>query len=95
MLKAKRKNHIVQGKGDRPNATRSLTEEEEKKEKPFQRGAFGAENLLALQRTMWWILSLYFAFTQRDGSRKFCLGGVFLHTDLIQDGREMLLWAAE
>ena len=40
VLEAKRKNLVVQGKGNRPNATRSLTEEEEE-EKLFQSGAFG------------------------------------------------------
>ena len=39
VLKAKCKNLAVQGKGNRPSATRSLTEEEE--EKLFQSGAFG------------------------------------------------------
>ena len=40
VLEAKCKNLVVQGKGNRPNATRSLTEEEEE-EKLFQSGAFG------------------------------------------------------
>ena len=89
VLEAKRKNLFVQGKSNRPNATRSLTEEEE--EKLFQSGAFGAENPVALQRTMWWILSLHFGFRARDESRELCWGDVSLQTDPIQDGREMLV----
>jgi len=40
VLKAKSRNLVVQGKGNRPNATRSLTKEEE--DKLFQSGTFGA-----------------------------------------------------
>ena len=90
VLEAKRKNLVVQGKGNRPNATRSLTEEEE--EKLFQSGTFGAANPVALQRTIWWILSLYFGFRAPDQSRKLCWGDVSLQKDPIQDGREMLVW---
>ena len=93
VLEAKRKNLVVQGKGNRPNATRSLTKEEE--DKLFQSGAFGAENPVALQRTIWWILSLHFGFRARDESRKLCWGDVSLQTDPIQDGREMLVWLNE
>lgn len=91
VLEAKRKNLVVQGKGNRPNATRSLTEEE----KLFQRGAFGAEKPVTLQRTMWWNLSLHFGFRAPDKSCRLCWGDVSLHTDPIQDGREMLLWLNE
>ena len=92
MLEAKRKNLVVQGKGNRPNATRSLTEEEERF---FRSSAFGAENPVALQRTMCWILSLHFGFRARDDSRKLCWVDVSLQTDPIQDGREMLVWLNE
>ena len=92
VLEAKRKNLVVQGKDNRPNATRSLTEEEE--EKLFQSGAFGAENPVALQRTMWWILSLHFGFRARDVSRKLCWGDV---SQFLADGSNsrwprMLVW---
>ena len=95
VLEAKRKNFVVQGKGNRPNATRSLTEEEEEEEKLFQSDAFGTENPIALQRTMWWILSLRFGFRARDESRKLCWVDGSLQTDPIQDGREMLVWLNE
>ena len=75
-----------------PNATRSLTEEEEK---PLQSGACGGENPVALQRTMWWILSLHFGFRAHDECGKLCWGDISLQTDPIQDGREMLVWLNE
>jgi integrase len=93
VLEAKRKNLVVQGKGNRPNATRSLTNEEENK--LYESGAFGAQNPESLQRTMWWILSLHFGFRARDESRKLCWGDVSLQTDPSQDGREMLVWLNE
>ena len=93
VLEAKRKNLVEQGKGNRPNATRSLTKEEE--DKLYENGAFGAENPVVLQRTMWWILSLHFGFRARDESRKLCWGDVSLQTDPLQDGREMLVWLNE
>ena len=93
VLKAKRRNLVVQGKGNRPNATRSLTKEEE--DKLFQSGTFGAENPVALQRIMWLILSLHFRFRARDESRKLFWGDVSLQTDPIHDGREMLVWLNE
>ena len=92
VLEAKRQNLVVPGKGNRPNASRSLTEREGNL---FQSGAFGAENPVALQRTMCWILSLHFGFRAREESRKLCWGDVSLQTDPIQDGREMVVWLNE
>ena len=92
VLEAKRKNLLVQGKGNRPNATRSLTKEEYKL---FQIGTFGAENPVALQRTMWWILSLHFGFRTCEENRKLCWGDVSLQMDPIQDGHKMLVWLNE
>lgn len=93
VIEAKRKNLVLQGKGNKPNATRSLTDEEE--EKLFQSGEFGAQNSTALQRTMWWFLSLHFGFRARDECRKLCWGDVVLQIDPVQDGREMLVWTSE
>ena len=92
VLEAKRKTLVVQGKGNHPNTTRSLTKEEDKL---FQSGAYGAKNPVALQRTVWWILSLHFGFRARNESCKLCWGDVSLQTDPIQDGCEMLVWLSE
>ena len=65
VLAAKRKSLVLKaGKGNRPNATRSLTDEEE--DKLFKRGQFGAFSPEALQRAMWWFLSLHFGFIESD-----------------------------
>ena len=52
VLAAKRKRLVQKaGKGNRPNATRSLTDDEE--DKLFKSGQFGASCPEVLQRTMW------------------------------------------
>jgi len=81
------------GKGNRPNATRSLTDEEE--DKLFTTGPFGSSSPDALQRTMWWFLSLHFGFRARDESRKLYWGDVELQQDPVQDDLEMLACLVE
>ena len=94
VLAARRKSLVQRaGKGNKPNATRSLTEEEE--DKLFKSGQFGFSGPEALQRTMWWFLSLHFGFRARDESRKLRWGDVELQQDPVQDGREILVWINE
>ena len=50
VLAAKRKNLVKQGRGNKPNACRELTSEEE--EKFFEIGTFGCRNPEVLQRTL-------------------------------------------
>ena len=65
ILAAKRKQLIVKhGKGNRPNATRPITDGNEAK--LFESGEFGFSNPESLQRTMWWFISLHFGFRARD-----------------------------
>ena len=92
VLAAKRKNLVKQGRGNKPNTCRELTNEEE--EKLFESGAFGCHNPEALQRTLWWFFSLHFGFRARDESRKLCWGDLELQTDP-ETGREILVWLAE
>jgi len=61
-------------KGIRPNATRLLTDEEE--DRLLKSGLFGVSSPEALQRTMWWFLSLHLGFRARDESHKLCWGDV-------------------
>ena len=94
VLAAKRKSLVQKaGKGNRPNATRSLTDEEE--DKLFKSGQFGDSSPEVLQRTMWWFLSLHFGFRARDESHKLRWGDVELQQDPVQDGREILAWINE
>ena len=55
---AKRKNLVKQGKGSKPSATRELTDKEEGK--LFELGEFGDKDLLPLQHSLWWHLSMNF-----------------------------------
>ena len=87
-----RKSLVKQGRGNKPNASRELTDEEEAK--LFETGEFGNHNPLALQRTLWWFLSMQVGFRARDESRKLCWGDIVLDVDAVT-GREVLVWTAE
>lgn len=91
VLAARRKSLVAKGKGNRPQATRALTDEEE--DQLFASGQFGDNDPEVLQRTMWWLLSLHFGFRARDESRKLRWGDVDLQT--ANDGQEMLVWLGE
>ena len=92
VLAAKRKSLVKEGRGNKPNASRELTDEEEAK--LFETGEFGNHNPLALQRTLLWFLSIQFGFRTRDESRKLCWGDIVLDVDAVT-GREVLVWTAE
>ena len=92
VLTTKRKSLVKEGRGSKPNASRELTDEEEAK--LFETGEFGNHNPLALQRTLWWFLSMQFGFRARDESRKLCWGDTVLDVDA-ETGREVLVWTAE
>ena len=64
------------------------------KRMPFlQAGEFADSNPVALQRTVWWFLSLHFGFQAGDESRKLRWGDVQLQQQ--NDGQEVLVWLAE
>ena len=92
VLAAKRKKLVHEaGKGNKPNATRALTEEEV--EKLFESGQFGCFSPEVLQRTIWWFFGLHFGFRARDESRKLRWSDIQLQED--SEGREMLVWLCE
>ncbi|KAK3749799.1 hypothetical protein QZH41_000862 [Actinostola sp. cb2023] len=68
VIAAKRKNLTHQGKGNRPHATRELTKAEE--DTLFESGQLSIEEPKALQKALWWFLSLHFGWRARDESRK-------------------------
>ena len=93
VLTAKRRQLVVEhGKGNKPQATRELTEAEE--DKLFECGEFGATNPTVLQRTLWWILALHFGFRARDESRRLKWGDVALERDP-ETANEILVWKYE
>ena len=74
-----------------PQAARELTTQEE--DELFVRlGEFGSTNPEAIERTMWWLLSLHFG--ARDESRRLKWGDVTLSKDQATDN-ELLMWKAE
>ena len=80
------------GKGNKPQAAEALSEIEE--DALFNSGEFGDSNPSALQKVMWWLLSLHFGFRARDESRKLRWGDVALQIDP-NTGLEMLVWQKE
>ena len=68
VLAARRKDLVNSGKGNKPQATRALTDVEENK--LFESGQFGDGSPGILQRAIWWLLSIHFGFRARDESRK-------------------------
>ena len=91
VLAAKKKSLVKQGRGNKPNACRDLTDEEEAK--IYEAEEFGCSPQ-ALQRTLWWFLSMHFGFGARDKSRKLCWGNIMLEKDP-ETGLEVLVWRAE
>ena len=91
-MAAKRKSLVKEGRGNKPNASCELTDEEEAR--LFETGKFGNHNPLALQCTLLWFLSMQFGFRARDESRKLCWGDIVLDVDAVTD-REVLVWTAE
>ena len=51
-------------KGNKPQAAQAIDEDGAF----FEAGEFGDSNPVALQRTVWWFLSLHFGFRARDES---------------------------
>ena len=76
-------------KGNKPQAAQAIDADEAL----FEAGEFGDSNPVALQRTVWWFLSLHFGFRARDESRKLRWGDVQLQQQ--NDGQEVLVWLAE
>ena len=66
----------------------------EEENKLFESGQCDSQKPLALQRILWWFLSLHFGFRARDESRKFCWGDISLKKDPDTEN-EMLIWKAE
>ena len=92
VLAAKLKSLVHErGKGNKPQAAQAIREDED--DALFEAGEFGDSNPVALQRTVWWFLSLHFGFRARDESRKLRWGDVQLQQQ--NDGQEVLVWLAE
>ena len=98
VLLAKKKQLVEESaKGNRPRAAQELSEGEEEEEEEdllFTLGEFGDGNPEALQRTVWWLLSMQFGFQAQDESRKLKWGDISLITGRTT-GNEVLVWTDE
>jgi len=93
VLASKRKNLVKQGRGNKPNACRELTDEDVNK--VFEAKVFGNHDPVTLcQRTLWWSMAMHFGFRARDENRKLCWGDIALEVDP-DTSREVLIWTAE
>ena len=91
VLAAKRKELTKNGLGNKPNATRPLTDEEVNK--LYEKGYFGLDSPVPLQRLMWWCLTTQFGYRARDETRKLLFGDIKLCRD--EDGQKYLEWDTE
>ena len=81
------------GKGNKPNATRPLSDEEVNH--LFNVGYFGTSDAVALQRTLWWIfLTKQFGHRARDEARQMKFGDLEISEEF-PSRREYLIWVTE
>ena len=93
VLSARKRDLVVNNaKGNRPQAARELTEDEE--DLLFQTNQFGEDDPEVLQRTVWWLLSLHFGFRARDECRRLQWGDIAVEDDPVS-GKQVLEWKAE
>ena len=83
---------VNNAKGNRPQAARELTEDEE--DLLFETGQFGEDDPEVLQRTVWWVLSLHFGFRARDECRRLQWGDIAIEDDPVS-GKQVLVCKAE
>ena len=81
----------MKGYWNKPNAARNL--ELEEVDTLFERGFFGRNHPLVLQRTIWWFISLHFGFRARDESNKLNWGDKKIVKD--SESLEEVVWMTE
>ena len=77
-LRSKQKELKQQGKGNRPNAARAITEEEQ--ELLYTKGILGMHNAEALLNTVWWNVTRFFGMRAGAEQHKLQWGDVTLRT---------------
>ena len=81
---AKGKELTSKGYGNNPNDARNL--ESEEVDSLFEKGFFRGNDPLALQRTIWWFISLHFGFRARAESKILKWGDM----KLVKDSRGLM-----
>ena len=89
VLKSKRRVLRQQGKGNKPNATVALANEDI--ERIFDENQFGIHDPDVLSRTMWFLLTLHFGHRARHEARQMKFGDIVLRKDEAS-GEEYLEW---
>ena len=80
VLASRRKELTKLGKGNKPNATRALTEDEVSY--LYSVGYFGTTHPKSLLRTMWWVITKHFGHRGRDEARDMKFSGEYLEWDI-------------
>jgi len=89
-LAAKRKQLRSMGKGQKPNASKPITSEEQ--HRLFNSGQFGDHDPEALIRTVWYFFTLHMGMRGRDEHWKLRLGDMVLKQD---ENGEYVEWSVE
>ena len=92
VLKYKRRELRKQGKGNKPNATVALANEDI--ERIFDENQSGIHDPDVLSRTMWFLLTLHFSNRARHEARQIEFGDIVLRKDEAS-GEECLEWSTE
>ena len=79
VLKSKRRELRNQGKGNKPDATVALANEDI--ERIFDENQFSIHDLDVLSRTMWFLLTLHFGHRARHEARQMTFGDIVLRKD--------------
>ena len=92
VLAARRKQLVKLGKGNSPNASRPLTEDEVTY--LYTCGYFGKNNPASLQRAIWWEITTHFGHRARDEARQLNFGDIKIIKEF-NSASEYLLWDTE
>ena len=92
VLKSRRKELVKLGKGNQPNATRSLSASEV--DILFQNEFFGASSALNLQRAVWWKITTHFGHRTRDEASQMEYGDIAIGFDN-EKSLHYLIWDTE
>ena len=92
VLAGRRKQLTNMGLGNKPNAARAL--EQDEVDRLYETGFFGTATPIAIQRTMWWKISLLFGYRGREESIKIQFGDIKLVYNEIKK-EEYLEWDTE
>ena len=90
VLKSKRQELKKESKGNKPNATVALTNEDI--ERIFDENQFGTHDPDVLSCAMWFLLTLHFGHPTRHEARQMKFGDIVLRKDE-ESGEEYLEWS--